>query len=86
MGGKSPHWVYQACDYDYLTPQGGVPCSKSYKLNWRASEASETLSGVTQLKIGAIGLYIGGGGGGGEHPSDTVTNACFELFWVHLTI
>ena len=28
--------------------------------NWRASEASETLSGVTQLKIGDICLYICG--------------------------
>ncbi len=77
MGGKSPHWVYQACDYDYLTPQGGVPCSKSYKLNWRASEASETLSGVTQLKIGAIGLYIGGGGGGGGRPAKTLQKKWF---------
>ncbi len=28
--------------------------------SWRASEASETLSGVTQLKIGDVCLYICG--------------------------
>ncbi len=30
----------------------------SILINWRASEASETLSGVTQLKIGDICLFI----------------------------
>ncbi len=28
--------------------------------NWRASEASETLSGVTQLRIGDFCLYVCG--------------------------
>ncbi len=41
-----------------------LQCSISVKaeiyLNWQASEASETLSGVTQLKIGDVCLYICG--------------------------
>ncbi len=41
-----------------------LQCSTSVKaeiyLNWQASEASETLSGVTQLKIGDVCyIYVG---------------------------
>ncbi len=36
----------------------GYSNGPSIKDNWRASEASETLSGITQLKIGDICLYI----------------------------
>ena len=32
--------------------------NKIYNTYWRASEASETLSGVTQLKIGDVCLFI----------------------------
>ncbi len=37
----------------------GVDNAKSGICYWRASVASETLTGVTQLKIGDVYLFIG---------------------------
>ncbi len=38
--------------------QGGGGGGSEMIYNWRASVASETLTGVTQLKIGDVYLYI----------------------------